>query len=133
MQAWDPNYIWTGDPQNTENDLAGSYRAIHWNCEPVIQVICSSAVVMFRKGGPEEVECAEESGLRVKTLRKALVSLRWGKQRAVPPKPDDGYLELEEVLQTYVKQEQEEVDRQLRSEIQYQEERAEDESRCVMM
>ena len=98
MQSWDFDFIWDGDPQNQENDLSEAYRAAHWNDEPVIQVICSPAVVMFKKGGPPEAERPGERGLRVKTLRKALVSLRWGTHRAVPPKPDDGYLEFEEAL-----------------------------------
>ncbi|KAL9094587.1 MAG: hypothetical protein Q9165_003146 [Trypethelium subeluteriae] len=98
MQSWDIDFIWDGDTENMENNLDEAYRAEHANDEPVIQVDCFPAIVMFKKGGPPEAEKPGERGLRVKTLRKALVNLRWGRKRDVPPKPHDGYLEFEEAL-----------------------------------
>ena len=98
MHSWEPDFIWDGDPQNRKNNLNEDYRAAHWHVAPFVQVVCSPAVLMFKKGGPPEVANAVERGVRVKRLRKALVSLRWGTQRSIPPQPDDGYLELEEAL-----------------------------------
>ncbi|KAF2234382.1 hypothetical protein EV356DRAFT_532948 [Viridothelium virens] len=98
MQSWDVDFIWNGDTENMDNNLDEAYRAEHAEDEPVIQVICSPAIVMFKKGGPPEAEKPGERGLRVKTLRKALVNLRWGRKRDIPPKPNDGYLEFKEAL-----------------------------------
>ncbi|KAI9658262.1 MAG: hypothetical protein M1821_002395 [Bathelium mastoideum] len=144
MDAWDPSYIRDGDPQNKGNELSEPYRALHRKCNPVVQVICSPSILMFRKGGPVGLKDAEETGLRVKTLRKALVSVRWGKQRAITPKSNDGYLEFDAALDmaskiynesdaAYERQDQEAADQQIRDDVRGSRPRRNQDYSCVVM
>ncbi|KAI9703023.1 MAG: hypothetical protein M1820_006014 [Bogoriella megaspora] len=101
MESWDGEFISRGDPQYPSNHLRKAYRRAHWEDEPIVQIVVFPGVTMFKRGAPpgiEEVETDElkfkEKGIRVKRLRKSLVYLRWGSERSVPPKKDDGYIEL---------------------------------------
>jgi hypothetical protein len=52
---------------------------------PLVRITASTGCEAYRQGGWREID--RKKGWRKKTLSKAIVACRWGKQRSIPPAP----------------------------------------------
>jgi hypothetical protein len=102
MESREPDFVAAGNPQSDYAQLTKGFRwcEAHWNDEPIVQVVCSSAVVLYAKGGPEDMDVRGDLGFRIKVLKKGIVDLRWGRERSVLPSPSRGaaYCELKDAI-----------------------------------